>query len=634
MGTSPPDSPQDEELPDDFAVESDYDATRADDERGPPDDWERDSWRDFRRGEWWYRFRSDRPHRLDPPPVLTLGHKGGEYWFVTAARELRAFTAGQLHGRGGLADLFAGDVRWAVRHYQSYDREGEPTGRPNAAPLMEALIAACVRAGYYDGSIPFRSVGTWAGPDRQPVVHVGGRIFHSGRIYKPGEQIGDARYVLGPDRAAPALQLDDRGSYEWLPAPVAARATVMAHLDEWHWESPEARELYAGGLWCDMLGDANRWKVHRFLRARASSGKTRLLEYQRALLGGAAHPIQRTYSKARLEEQFAHTAAALLLEEAESDPGHEAQRMLQIYKLILLLSDEGATGGRFKRDIDLHGPVTMAATLTDDWGATIRSRVVLLELRSLRLRANHTLMSSEGLDAMIAAARELSAGLRAAAINGFDLFNDNLELARAQVIALGGTPRDGDTLGHLIAGWATMMLGRRMTEDEVGALERFKPWIVTLQDVEDGADDATHLLNTLLGLPAKNWRGGDQLTIGQLVARAREPDNDDFRRALLPYGMRLEKLPTEGWPDAWLAIANNHSGLDKLLEDYPHYQGKKRTQILSELTLNGELVAKPTDRPLRFAGPQSRGLLIDSRLLPTVKDDQQPNDRASPEIER
>jgi hypothetical protein len=508
MGTSPIDPPDEDDLPPDdgFAVDSDYSPPRDDGAPGPPDDWPRASWRDFRRGEWWYRFRDGQPHRLDPPPILTLGHKGGDYWFVTAARELRAFTAGQLHGRGGLADLFAGNVRWAVRHYPAYDRHGEPTGRPNGAPLMEDMIAACVRAGYYDGSLPFRSIGTWSGPaaggtGRQPVVHIGGKIFHAGRLYKPGDQVGDARYVLGPDRAAPAHELDGSGGYEWRPAPLADRARVMAHLDEWHWESPEARELYAGKLWCDMLGDANRWKVHCFLRARASSGKTRLLEYTRALLGGAAHPIQRTYSKARLEEQFAHTAAALLLEEAESDPGLEASRMQQIYKLILLLSDEGATGGRFKRDIDLHGPVTMAATLSDDWGNTIRTRVVLLELRSLKARTDHTLLSIEGLEAMVGDARALSAGLRAAALAGFDLFNENLELARAKVIALGGSPRDGDTLGHLIAGWATMMLDRGMTEDDVGALERFRPWITTLQDEEDGADDATQLLNTLLGLP-------------------------------------------------------------------------------------------------------------------------------------
>lgn len=614
----------------DFALDSDYAPPREDGREGPPDGWERPSWRDFTRGQWWYRWREDRPHVLDQPPILVLGHRAGEYWFVTRARELRAFTSGQLHGRGGLADLFAGDVRWAVRHYMAYDREKKPTGRPNVPRLMEALIDACVAKGYYDGTQPFRSIGTWL-EDGQPLVHAGGRIFHKGRFHQPGEQIGRARYVLGPDRAAPAHEeLQDGEAWEWSPLDLDGRHTIMAHLDEWHWDSPEARELAAGKLWCDALGDAVRWKVHGFIRARAGAGKTTFLQYLSALLGSAAHPIQRTYSKARLEEIGAHTALAILLEEAEGDPGEEAQRLAQIFKLLLLLSDEGATGGRFNRQIDLHGPVTLVATLTDAWRTTIKSRVVLLELRSLKSRTGHTLLSPEEVAAITDQARRLSPAFRAAALASFDLFHENLKLARARILALGGDSRDADTLGHLAAGYATMTLGRTMTEDEIGALDRFTPWITTLRDQADGVDDATECLNTIFGLPAENWRGGDRLTVGQLVAGARTElgDSDIYRRALMPYGLRLDRRrladnTLERWDQAWLAIANRHPGLDKLLRDYPQYQGLKRSQILEELKIGAERAVQPTERPMRFAGPQSRGLLIDPRLLPSEEDDKQ-----------
>ncbi len=611
---------------DDFAVDSNDPMPRTDGREGPPDDWEAPSWRDFKRIQWWYRWRPDQPHRLDPPPVLMLGHRGGEFFFVSAARELRAFTSAQLHGRGGLADLFAGDVRWAVRHFPARDRDGAPTGRPNVPPLMEALIAGCKVKGYYDGSQPFRSIGTWL-EGGKPLVHTGGAIFHDGAIYQPGEEIGVARYVLGPDRSAPA-HTRDRYGYEWQPLDLAGRNTIMAHLAEWHWDSPEACELAAGKIWCDALGDAPRWKTHGFIRAHAGSGKSTLLQYMSALLGAAAHPIQRTYSKTHLEEIGKHTALAILLEEAEGDAGEDAHRLQQILKLLLLLSDEGAVGGRFKREIDLHGPVTMVATLTDDWRSTVKSRVILLELRSLKSREGHRMMSLEEVAAMTAVAKAISAGFRAAAVASFDLFNQNLKLARARILELGGDPRDADTVGHPIAGHATMTLGRVMTPDEVGALDRFKPWITTLRDQEDGVDDAMDLIMTLFGLPAQNWRGGDQLTVGQLIARAREPDNDDYRKALLPYGLRLDRRQLidgtqETWKQAWLAIAHRHPGLDRLFGDYPKFQGLRRSQILGELKINGDEAAKPSDRPLRFAGPQGRAWLIDPRLLPSVEDDRQ-----------
>lgn len=616
-----------EDQDDDFAVDSIDPTQRTDGREGPPDDWDRPSWRDFKRGQWWYRWRENYPHRLDPPPVLMLGHRDGEYFFVASSRELRSFTSGQLHGRGGLADLFAGDVRWAVRHYPARDREGNPTGRPNVPPLMEALIQGCIAKGYYDGSQPFRSIGTWIEGGRL-VVHTGNAIFYDGRIHRPGDEIGAARYVLGPNRAAPAHERPRADEYAWTPLDLAGRHRIMAHLDEWHWESPEARELAAGKLWCDALGDAPRWKTHGFIRAHAGSGKSTLLQYIRALLGSGAHPIQRTYSKTHLEEIGKHTALAILLEEAEGDKGEDAHRLEQILKLMLLLSDEGAIGGRFKRQIDLHGPVTMVATLTDDWRTTVKSRLILLELRSLRSRTDHTLRSEEEVAAMTEAAKEMSAGFRAAALAHFDLFNQNLKLARARILELGGDPRDADTLGHPIAGHATMTLGRVLEPDEIGALDRFKPWITTLRDQEDGVDDATELVMTLFGLPAQNWRGGDQLTIGQLIARAREPDNDDFRRALMPYGLRLDRQKLadgtmERWDQAWLAVAHRHPGLDRLLSDYPKYQGLRRSQILAELKIGGHKAVQPTERPLRFAGPQSRGWLIDPRFLPSTEDDKQ-----------
>jgi hypothetical protein len=270
---------------DDFAAESSDPTAKRE---GPPDDWQKQSWFDFKAGEWWYRFPvrgGEGVWRRDPPPVVPLGFVKGEYIFVTKARELRHFTSGQLHGRGGFADLFAGDKRWPVRHYPATDREGNPTGRPNVPELMEALIRQCTDyCRYYDGAIPHRSIGTWRGPEGRPLVHAGDRIFHRGEIHPPGDAIGDARYVLGADRQAPAYVNVGRDQYEWQPSGLDGCARLLGHLEEWHWSDQEALELFAGWLWCAMLGDAPRWKPHAFIRADRRLGQDDLA----ALRVGAA----------------------------------------------------------------------------------------------------------------------------------------------------------------------------------------------------------------------------------------------------------------------------------------------------------------------------------------------------------
>lgn len=630
--TGNPADQDDDQLAQAFAADSDYAPPREDGAKGPPAGWKWPSWFSARELTWYWNDRED------APPVTPLGYRDGVYWFVTAVGEIRQFSSGQLHGRGGLTDLFSGNLWWPLKHFRKWDLDkNDWTGGLQRERCIAALIRACILAGYYDGTAPHRSIGTWRGPDGLPVVHAGDRIFHDGRVFVPGATIGDAIYVVGGARQAPSYERRDGSSFDWIPASLGDCLTVAAHLDEWHWHDPDpdsagaTRDLYLGGLWCDMLGAAPAWRPHKFVQAPAGSGKSTLLKYTRALLGGAAHPIQRSYSKAFLEQTFSTTAAAFLLDEMESDT--DGGRVRHLLELVRLLSDDGAFGGRGTtsgqaRSFDVHGSVTMVATVTEDWRPQDRSRIVFLELRRFLDRPGQAPASPETIAANIEAAGRLSPGLRARAIATWDLFQENLTLARARVLELGGSPRDADQLGHLIAGWATATADEPMDADTVGALERFKPFILTITDADDQVDDPARLFNTLLGLPMPVYRGGTPLTVGQVIAAARDPDTGyDMRAALKPVGLQLQRLEGESWPEAWLAIANAHPGLDKLLADYPQWRGAKRLQILKQLRLRHGGVMyepKPSDRPLRFAGPQTRALLLPPQILPVVENEDPP----------
>ena len=620
---------QEEDIADEaFSADSQDPTPRADGKPGPPDDWPHDSWFDRQLIDWYWKGK------LDPCPVRPLGYIEGGNVFVTALREIRVFSAGQLTGRGGLIDLFGGSMWWPLRHFRKLDEDGKPTGGLQERRCVQDLVKACGLAGYYDGSTPYRGIGTWRGPGRVPIVHAGDRIFHNSRIESPGVKIGEALYVIGGSRQAPRHTKPEHQprTFDWDPCGPEVGRWVAAALDEWHWEDPEARDLYHGGLFCDMLGEAPVWRPHKFVRAPYSSGKSQLLKFSRALLGGAAHPIQRTYSRAFLEQHFSGTAAALLLDESESD--EEEDRVRKLFELVRLLSDdEGATGGRGTsagkaRRFDVHGTVTMAATVSETWRPQDRSRIVLLELRPLNARFNQPPAPPESILALIEKAAEESAGLRARAIGRWDLFLENVKIARTAIMAMGGNTRDGDQLGHLIAGWWTMTSDSPLNEEDVEQLSRFRPHIMSLVEAEDGDDEASDCLNTLFGLtPHNKWSGGEQLTIGQIIAKAREEDGTDWRRALGPNGLRLDRKEGELWKQGWLLIANNHPGLDRLFVDHRQWRGKKRSQVLADLRRpvpgGAPLEAKKSSGHLRFAGMQSRYLLIPPGLLPSKEDEVQ-----------
>lgn len=615
-----------EEEQDDWSTDSIDPAPRDDGQPGPPDDWPLPSWFDRQDNDWWWREKGR--WRRDPCPVQPLGTREGEYIFITAFGEIRRFTSGQLHGRGGLTDLFGGSLWWPLKHYRKWDPvNGELKGALQRERCIAALMRCCLVAGFYDGSRPVRGVGTWRGPDGEPIVHAGQRIFHNGRVLDPGVEIGEALFVIGGDRAAPAhvFRNDERGAFEWAAAGAEIGRIVSAHLGRWTWDSEEACELFQGGLHCDMLGSALLWLPHKFVLAPYGSGKSSLLRYARALSGGAAHGVQKTYSKAYLEQHFAGTAAAFYLDEAESDA--EGDRIRRIFELVRLLSDDGAEGGRGgsggkSRRLDVHGTVTMAATVTEEWPPQDRSRITLLELRPFADRPAHDPPAPpEVIAAMLQRAAEMSAALRARALDRWDLFQRNLAIARAAILKMGGQPRDADQLGHLVAGWKTMTSDDELGDDD--SLERYRPFIMSLVEGETGDDAPSDLLNTIFGLVPDIWRSGERMTVGQLIALARDEKESDaghWRRALMPLGLRLEKRDDETWSQAWLAVANKHAGLDKLLSGYPAYQGPKRSQTLKELRRTLEGVphkAVRSESHMRFAGVQSRYVLVPPAFLPT-----------------
>lgn len=599
---------------------------------GPPASWPYPSWFNRKSGEWYYNGKPD------PCPVKALGHnEAGEYIFVTALRTVRRFSSSALHGGGGPNDLFGGKLAWAWRHFRRWDVDaGKCVGGLKKQQLMGAMIDACDRAGYYGNATPYRSIGIWREADGEPVIHLGDVILHAGRVIEPGDQLGDHRYVMGDRRAPPALEFfQDGKTYELKPGTVIDCQKVVSRIGEWNWLDEEGRDLFVGGLFCDMLGDALHWKPHRFIRAMPGAGKSTLLKYMQALLGSAAHPVQRNFTRARLEQKFSNTACALLLDEMESDT--DGEKMRRVFELVRLLSDDGATGGRgtpsgASRDIDLHGTVTMVATLAEAWRPQDRSRIAYIELGRLSDREGHQARSQEEMEsAAFAEAAELSPKLRARAITCFPLFRENLAKARARILELGGAARDADQLGYLIAGWATMTGDRPLDDTEVRDLERFKPYIMTVVEEADGTDDPSDCLHTLFGLKSGYHESGRDFTIGKVITLARDPDKGlKYRDVLKGIGLRLDQRTlqatdyVETSSEAWLAVANKHPQLEKLFADYPQYQTPKRAQILQGLkrTVNGvPYVAKATEGPMKFDGTPSRAWLIPPIFLPSLNDD-------------
>jgi hypothetical protein len=612
---------EEQDGPDDWSVQLEAFEPREDGKAGPPDDWPSPSWYSKADRDWYWEGRPD------PSPVTPLGSITGDYFFKTAFGEIRAFGAKELFARSGFSDLFGGAIWWPLRHFREYSvAKGKQIGKLKRENLADCMIRLCNLAGLYDGSRPARSVGTWRGPDGRPVTHSGDRIFVDGKIHAPGLRLGEALFVVGGARQAPAHAVDAHGYVEWQPAAASVGCAVTAHLDEYAWNTPEDRDLFQGSMHCNMLCAALSWLPHVFIQSPQGSGKSTLLTYAKAIVGGAAHPVAKDVTKAFIEQHFTSTAMAVFLDEMESDT--DPHRINRLFELIRLMSDDGATGGRGSaggksRRLDVHGTVTMAATVTGDWRPQDRSRITLLSVRPHHTR-DRPPAPPELLAEHFSSAGEMSPGLRARAIATWDLFQENRKAARVIILKMGGLPRDADQLGSLIAGWATMTSDQPLDPERHEELERFRPFIMSLAEADEEADEASLCLNTIFSLAPDKWVNGERVTMGQCVARARRDDGAGWRGTIETYGLMLRRIEGEAWSQAWLAVANKHASLDDLLKGYPQYQRTKRRQILGELrkVVDGvQWEVKASEKNARIGGSQTRYLQIPPVFLPSDRDE-------------
>lgn len=612
----------------DFAVDAEPLDSVPKKSEGPPEKYREGSWYDRVLVDWWF------DGKVDPCPVRFLGHNNGNFLVVTPQGELRKFTAAQLHRGGGLADLFGARLWWLVRHFPGRDkRTGEPTKRPNGVIAAEAIMRACVDKGFIASDVEHRLAGTWRGPDG-PVVHCGDVLISNGEILRPGVQLGTPLYVIAGKVERPAIERIGPGATRYADVPATIGHNLVGAILNWNVVRDGGVELIAGYIAAGSLGDATDWRSHFFLRARPGAGKSTLMRLIRAALGGAGQDVASTYSAAYVEQEYRGQARAILLDENESDA--DPNRMKRLTELVKLLSDHGgAKGGRggadgTSRKLDVRGAVCMAATVRGKWKQQDRERITVVVLDRFEEEGRAVQPQSE-IEALITRVAEMSPAIRARMLGRFDLFLENLNRARAQIIKLGGTARDGNQLGHLFAGWWTLTCDEPATEEmlaDIGA--RFAPWIISLTDAEEGSDPASNCWNMLLGSDAHVWRGGETLTVGQVIARAREPNNgDSHRKALLGMGLRL--LPQDSkarypiWMDCDLGIANAHPGLDRIFAGSDDWSNGRWADVLPDLSFrlaDGSKVKVTAHGPVRFGGPQSRGVLVPAAALPSMADEE------------
>ena len=125
------------------------------------------------------RAREPESDPLKESPVVALGQRNGQYYFIAASGELRVLGARDMTAPGHLLSLFDGDRQWLANAFPRKNSEGETTGDFVTKTAAAALMRRCAAAGLWNEDTPVRGVGVWAaGAD--VVAHVGDALIVQG----------------------------------------------------------------------------------------------------------------------------------------------------------------------------------------------------------------------------------------------------------------------------------------------------------------------------------------------------------------------------------------------------------------------------------------------------------------------
>ena len=256
----------------------------------------------------------------------------------------------------------------------------------------------------------------------------------------------------------------------------------------------------------------------------------------------------------------------MVIDKAEKSERDE--RIVRVIELVRLMA--GGEGARIvrgpaegrARQFAIVGAAFLSAILHPPLKPQDRSRFVIVKLLPLET-GRGTAGRADRARAAQARAQKLAPAFRARAIGGWTRFVDTAAVWRAGMIEDGVETRAADTYAAVLAGRDLLcrddLPGMSEIESEIAALS---DRLVRSSD-RRGDGEGEQCLIQLYSSQVESWSAGERKTVGELLAKAREPGaaRNEINRKLGRAGLRLDF--TGGAPVLLVARrqGDRHAGL-------------------------------------------------------------------------
>lgn len=442
---------------------------------------------------------------LKGAPFSALGKSGMSYWFIDSSGEIVSLAAQALGQWQSLVTL-CGGAGWLKTNWRATDREGNPVDAFNARKAGIAIMSHCTAMPLFDPDEPRRRYGLWpvAGG---AALHLGREVVWCGEARPAGFRGEGALWPRLSPRPAPAA-----------PAPATVGVELEALLRRWNWTHADAPAVMLGIIANGMLGSCSPWRAHCAVIGLEGSGKSTLLRDVVAPLCPLTRYLN-SYTEAGLRQMLSETAAALILDEADSSSGRDDAMLGKVIELLRRASSgkglEAVKGGsdHQAKSFNVTAAAVLGAILPPPLTPQDASRFTVLTLNPLR--------DVKDIDDILQFVAAQGPGLWGRMVAAVGQVRALFALLRRRLIARGHSPRNADQLAIIAAARWVAVSDRALADDpeELDEALGCIGWLIESETDRLADSGGNQALQRLLAAPAD--MAGDKLTLGQLLERRR-----------------------------------------------------------------------------------------------------------------
>ena len=471
-------------------------------------------------------------------PVVPLGHAGGNYWFITAAGEVRSKTAPQLGQRPNQIDLFGGSAVWPLAVFpQTRVVDGvEVEAGYSQNALCDFLMRGCVEAGIFGPHVAIRDVGLWRDAEGAPLVHCGDMVLIEREWVPAGARIGDIVFPIAPRQPKPGSATGDSVTFGRYIHDEIARL--------WNFREPGSPVVLLGLIATALLGTAAPWRPSGFLSGAPGWGKSVLLDCMRACC--PLHHYTNNTSQAGVEGAINNRAMGVFIDEAsDRDNAHSTAAILD----IVLASGRGDGTKGFRgtadgktREINVAGNFIYGSVNPPEMKPAHEARITVVNMAAPADGADH----SEQMRRLTHYAKSHGPMLWMRMIEGHGRWLMAIQTFREALRRMGCAPREMDQHSAILAGWWTLTRnGVPNAREAANGVAEIRAFVRLAEDVADDSS-ANRVIAHLMARTVPYDSTTRTAQIGELIEAMLLPDTAEAafpkhtaRPALARHGIRV-----------------------------------------------------------------------------------------------